>query len=145
MRKPKNFNRSKKSKFHKVYWEVCRQLDERGIKVYHKEMRDYLGLCYYKQDKIVMNSITSGTKLGLINLLHEYRHLQHFRRELYFAYYHPYYQKPTLSTIHRAEWNCYVFAKSALKKLMGYPVKSKYFDKQWIKKYFFPLYTLENL
>lgn len=139
MRRPNNFQNSKKSKYHKTYWNLINKLNKKGIKVFHRPMKKYYGLCFFWKNTIDIASHISGTKFGLMVLLHEYSHCLHQKNRRYYGYYYSNGNyNPKLAC--RAEWNCWKFAENKLKG-MGMNTNHKYLNKKWSKKHFLPLYS----
>ena len=115
MRRPENFKNSKKSKYHRAYWNLINKLNKKSIKVYHRKIKKNYGLCYFWKDVIYIASHISGTKFGLMVLLHEYSHCLHHKKGQYLEYYYRGNKQYNPKLACRAEWNCWKFTEKKLK------------------------------
>ena len=143
MRKPNNFKKTQISnrRYHNLYWGLHKELKSNGIKIYHSNrMRaGHMGLSFIESDEIIMNSDLAGTFLGLIILLHEYRHNEQYKNGLFSDYFNSSnftsngQCKLDKEIVFQAEWDCYSYAQRRLKQ-MGVFKRSKLFNKEEIQK-----------
>jgi len=136
--------RSKTSKYHGLYWRHIDLLRSRGVKVYHRKLKNYNGFYNQRNKSITIKSNIAGTLLGLIIFLHERSHLDHEIKKLYPSFYRKGKFDPIKDKklIWAAEWNCFYRAKYVLNKL-GINTSHSFVNKKWVKNNMLPMWIKE--
>lgn len=133
------YRKSINSKYHKLYWYYVYHIKKQGVKVCHRNLKQCWASFKNEGLSITIDSKVAGTLLGILILLHEYKHYLHYKNKQHLYFYrNAKFREKDIPLIWRVEWDCFQFVRIKLKKDLGYLPRHRFIDKKYVKNNILP-------